>query len=358
MRMYMSTFTWPEWLDDHCRNLTADEKKKFLADVGISKTTLNRWRRGADSPNAANLERMLSILSEGQREQVLLLLRRDLRLWNMVPDVLRSNPPLEEDEKEAGQVSLFQLGLLDSFALKILRIQRDTYDRFYQVSSAVLRKCVETLETRPKRTGLEAVIVKCMPPRQGKVRSMRMLAALGTPPWRGDHHPMDYFLGANSLAGYVATRRHGETIPNLRENTSHIPVQVITEYDRSGAAFPIMRENEVAGVLLVASTEAHFFTPERMALIEIFADLMRLAFRDNASDFYPIADIELGLMPSLNFQRSYFASFRERVEAAYRKASHDESASMRELAVVEDVVREQIEDELLKIAGSEESVFV
>lgn len=353
----MITFTWYEWLDQYCRRMNAEEKQQFLTALAVSKTTLNRWRRGKDSPNAGNLERMLSILPEEQRAQFLLLLRRDLRLWSIVPAALRDEHPLGELEEETEKVSLFQLGILDSFALKILRIQRDSYDRFYQVSSAILRKCTEVLETRPKRTGIEIVVVKCMPPRNGKVRSMRMLAAMGTPPYRSDHHPMDFLLGANSLAGYVLTRRHGETIPDLRENTSHIPVQV-TENDRSGAAFPIMRENEVAGALLVASTQPSYFTPERMALIEIFADLMRLAFRDNASDFYPIADIELGLMPQLSFQQAYFASFRERVEAAYRKASHDESASMRELASVEDVVREQIEDELLKIAGSEESVFV
>ena len=351
--------TWHEWLNDLCRRMNASDKKEFLTTVGISKTTLNRWRRGADSPRAVNLERILATLPDEQREQFLLLLRRDLKLWTILPAALRNDRSLEalDEEEEEGHLSLIQLGMLDSFALKILRIQRDSYDRFYQVSSAVLRKCIDVLETRPKRTGIEIVIAKCMPARDGRVRSLRMFMAMGTPPFRGDQHPMDYFLGANSLAGYVITRRHGEMIPDLTENTSHIPVQV-GEHDYSAAAYPIMRENGVAGVLLVSSTQPDYFTPERMIILEIFADLIRLAFQDNACDFYPITSIELGLMPSLTFQEAYFASFRERVESVYRQASQDETSSMRELETVEDLVRVQIEEELLKIAGSEESVAI
>jgi GAF domain-containing protein len=245
--------------------------------------------------------------------------------------------------------------MLDAFSLKMLRLQRDTPDRFWQLSGAILREALKQVETHPAQTGVEITIAKCMPPRDGKVRSLRLLAGMGTPPWRGDLHTKDYFLGTESLAGHVITMRHGEMIPDTGEKGVQAPVQVV-QHERSVAAFPIMRENCIAGVLLVSSTQTNYFMEERMMLIEIFADLIRLAFYD--SEFHPITNIDLGLMPPLAFQRTHFANFRQRVESMYRRASRDESASMRELIRVEEQVREQLEEELLAIAGSEKTAII
>ncbi|GCE32128.1 hypothetical protein KDA_76120 [Dictyobacter alpinus] len=128
--------------------------------------------------------------------------------------------------------------------------------------------------------------------------------------------------------------------------------------EQSAAAFPIMRENAIAGALLVFSAQNNYFTPERLELIELFADLIRLAFYDSEDEFYPQETIDLGLMPSWAIQREHLESFRRRVEDEYRRASTEESSSMRELMRVEERVRGQLEDELLKIEGSEESLAI
>lgn len=352
----MTTFTWHIWLDDLCRRMKASEKKAFTTAVGVSKTTLNRWRRGADNPKTANLERMLLFLTEEQQQQFLFLLRKDLKVWASLPMSIQETHLLGPQEDQEERLSVFLLGMLNSFSIKMLRLQRDTPDRFWQLSGAILREMLKQLETHPTQTGLEVTIAKCMPPKDGKVRSLRTFVSMGTPPWRGDLHTRHCFLGAESLAGYAIFQRHGEMVPDLTDTGSHIPIPVQAgQHERSVAAFPITREQCVAGVLQIASTQVNYFTPERMALIEICADLIRLAFYDE--EFYPLASIDLRLMPSLALQESHFMSFRQRVEFEYRRMSSDESTSLRELTKVEEKVRTQIEEELLN-TSPEKSVIM
>jgi transcriptional regulator with XRE-family HTH domain len=346
--------TWQTFLDDLCRRMKSEEKQTFSAAVGVSMTTINRWRRGEDWPKTRNLERLLTVLSAEQRQQLLFLMRRDPKVWVLLPMDVRATLPAETENE---QVSLFQRGHLDDFCLKMLRLQRDTPDRFWQLSGAVLREALKQLETHPVQTGMEIIVTKCMPPRAGKVRSLRLLVGMGTSPWRGDLHTKDGFLGIESLVGYSLSRRHGEMVSDLTASSFHTPVQRIGQ-EQSAAAFPIMRENCIAGALLVSSVQADYFTPERMELIEIFADLIRLAFYDSEGEFYPQETLDLGLMPPWTIQREYFEAFRKRVEDEYRRVSNEETSSMRELMRVEEQVRTQIEDELLKIGGSEERVVI
>ena len=348
--MMIQTMTWQTFLDDHFHRLRADEKQAFAAQVGVSIVTINRWRRRKDCPNAGNLERMLLAFSERQRQRFLVLLKNDPKMWPRVPTSIQNAHPLLLIDEQVGLIDQFDI--LDHFCLKMLRLQRDTPDRFWQLSSAVLREMVTQMETHPVRTGMEVLIAKCMPPKNGKVRSLRMLVGVGTHPWREDVHFKECFLGATDLAGYAIASRHGEMIPDFTQRYIHFPLPVHSIEDAgSAAAFPIMQKNGIAGVLQVSSMQPQYFTQERLELLEIFADLIRLAFYDE-SDFYPYAHIDLGIMPPLHVQQIRFTAFWQRVEAKYWQMSHNEDASMREMMQVEDKVREQIEDDFLKIAAS------
>ncbi len=350
----INELTWRTFLDDLCRRMKSEEKQTFASAVGVSMTTINRWRRGEDWPKTRNLERLLAVLSDDQRQQILLLMHRDPKVWVLLPMDVRSTLPAETKNEH---VSLFQRGYLDDFCLKMLRLQRDTHHRFWKLSGAVLCEALKQLETHPVQTGIEMIVTKCMPPRGGKVRSLRLLVGMGTLPWRGDLHTKDGFLGMESLVGYSISRRHGEMVPDLTTSTLHTPVQRVGQ-EQSSAAFPIMRENCVAGALWVLCAQANYFTPEKMALIEIFADLIRLAFYDAEEDFCPISSIELGLMPPLPVQSTHFDSFRRRVELEHKKAESEEYASMRDWAEIEDRMRSELENKFLKIAESGEGVFI
>jgi len=341
----MSEITWRMFLDDLCRRMKADQKRAFAHDVDVSQATINRWRRGEDWPKTRNLERLLAILSEGDRERMLSLMREDPKVWLLLPTEVRGrHEPLDATS------SLRNLDL-DHFCLNVLRLQRDSPDPFWQLSGAILRECLKHLETHPVQVGMEIVVALCMPPRGGKVRSLRAAVGMGTSPWRGDLHPKDYYLGINSLAGYVVTTRRGDMVPDLAQQSFRTPAPFLT-HERSAAAFPIMRvangpsaEMNIAGALIASSFQQEYFIPERLDILEVFADIIRLALYNDEFTFYPSSLIELLPIPSWSIQRVLLEPFWERVTAESTRAMVE--GNELSLGEIEEQVRAYIEDELI-----------
>lgn len=283
-------------------------------------------------PKAEHLERLLAALPAEQSEQLRRLLTKDPRTALLLSDMSA------------------QVCIPADFYVQMFRLQRDAPDRFWLLCHAVLTRALTQLETHPSRVGMELAVARCMPPREdGKVRSLRMHVSLGTPPWRGDLHTKDYFLGAESLAGCAVARRHGEMVPDIQEKSQN-PVHAM-EHERSTAAYPIMRENGIAGAFIVSCCRPHYFSPERLTLIEHYADLLSLAFYDH--EFYPAAIIDLGLMPHWTKQQSSFATFRQRVEAEYRCTLHEGC----DVNQAEQRVQAMLEKELLCIGSAQEELL-
>lgn len=330
----MSEVTWRLYLDEIVRLRSAAEKQQLYKAVGVTRAAFQRWRNGENAPDASHISLLFKALSEEEREHLRSLMMQDPKIRGLLPT-----------EVTSGRDTPSQLWLL-----KMLRLQRDSPDRFWQLSGAILGECLTALETHPILTGIELVIATCMPPKNGKVRSLRAAVGRGTSPWRGHLHALDNsFLGMESLPGYVVTKRRGEVIADLSESSLQIQVQE-AEYARSAAAFPIlMQEHGVAGALLALCTQPDYFTPERMTLLEIFADVIRLALSEDKFTSY---DIELGVMPSWTVQCRHFASFRQRVLFEHQKALREESSPLH----VEEQILEQIEDELLQIGSAEERI--
>lgn len=326
--------TWRTYLGDLVRRMDATQKQKFYEGVGVTRTTVGRWRSGDDSPKAANLQRLLTVLLGEQRDQFLDLLQDDPRMWALLPgEVQNLLTPLPKGS------------IPSPIYAKILREGRNGPDRFWQLCETLLRYALAQLD--PQRLGMEIVVARCMPPRTGgKVRSLHEDVAMGTSPWRGDLHHKEYFLGAESLAGYAVSSRHGEMVPDLQNERALVPFHPM-EHERSAAAYPIIRENCIAGALIVSSTQVGHFIPDFLALIEAYADLVSLAFYDR--DFYPASLIDLCLMPRWTTQQAYMVSFRSRVEETYRTALLSEK---QDLAQVEQAVRTMLEGELIQIVGS------
>jgi hypothetical protein len=234
----------------------------------------------------------------------------------------------------------------DRFYAECFRLQRDAPDRFWLLCGAILRHALTHLETHPKTVGIEMVIARCMPPRaEGKVRSLRRHVGMGTGSFRGDLHTKEYFLGAESLAGHAATRQHGEMVPDTEQ--SQLPTVHVMDDERSAAAYPIMKEEKIAGVLIVSCSLPHYFSPERLTQLEIYADLLRLAFFDR--EYYPCSTLDLGLMPDFTIQRASFETFWQRVEAEYRRALREGALS--DVAQAEERVRGMLEEELLRVGS-------
>lgn len=343
-------YTWETYLDDIFRLLKPDEKIAFAEAVGVTPKTIGRWRSGEDLPQPKNLERLLfTALSMQQRQAFLPFLKKDLRMWQTLPPAVRERIEREQE----GLFALPSSSYLDAFCLKLLRLQRDTPDRFWQISGVLLREALTTLETHPEQVGIKIVVALCTPPHQGKIQSLHAQLEMGTTPWRGDLHLQDYYLGGESLAGYVTMHGHGEMIPDIITYASSLPSAPLLPYERSIAAFPIRRTQDTAGAFIVSCTQPDYFIPERMTLIEIFADLIRLALYDE--QFFPLALFQLAMMPSQERQQALLAAFRQRVEQAYRRTKEASPSSILELSTIEQETRRQLEEELLQQVHAEDS---
>jgi GAF domain len=326
---------WYTYLDEIVRRKSAAEKKQLYEAVHVTRTAFQRWRSGQFTPGGAHISRLLNTLPEEERERLQALMMQDPKTRALLPSdtILKGSGPADQIPQEIYE--------------EVLRLGRDTPDRFWLLCSTITFHALTQIETHPIQSGVEIAVARCMPPQSdGKIRSLREYAARGTSPWRGDLHIREYFLGAESLTGYAVMQRHGVMVPDARDD-SIAPVHWM-EHEMSATAYPILREGGIAGALVVSSCVPHFFTEERLTLIENYADLIRLAFYDQ--EFSPAASIELAPMPSWQIQKRYFSSFRQRVHEEYKQAARS-GQSLQELAQVEVQVRAAFEKELLYLAA-------
>ncbi len=199
----------------------------------------------------------------------------------------------------------------------------------------------------PNRSGITTVVAKCTPQtdKDQKVHSLRETAGRGTPPWPTDLEKHSVLLGAESLAGYTVATGHPATIQNINEGKSLLPTYS-TEFAISQTAYPILRSGDIAGCMVISSTQPHYFTPVRLALVADYAALLNIAFDE--ADFYPLTDIDLRIMPSYELQESYLASFRSRVaEVMLEMTRKPKPVNFHQ---AEEMVWQQIEQELLDLA--------
>ncbi len=290
--------TWREQLSTVISSTSVREQ--IASAMHISSITLNRWASGESMPRAQNLRQLEQAVPVQYRSALHKLLEKEF-------------PTLFSASSEMLDISY-------AFIIQVLETSAKTSDalRFWTITHLVLQQALRQLDA--ERMGIAMTVVRCMPPSsEGKIRSLRESAGQGTPPWEPDLETKGMFLGAESLAGYVVTTCHEEAVQNLATDTTLLPAYQ-TEYEVSAVAVPILHANRIAGCLLISSTQPNYFLVlERRALIQAYTYLITLAFEPN--EFYPSESVELSIMPLLDTQKRYFASFRQRVHDTMREAT-------------------------------------
>ena len=301
----------------------ASERERIANEIGVHTGTLTRWVNGDSMPRQQNLRQLLRALPKHQRNQ----------LSHVLP---LSDTTALSDEKTTWEIPY-------TFIMEVLETRANTTDqlRSWTVKRQVLQQALKQLD--PERIGMSITIVHCMPPRNGKVRSLREFEGLGTPPWSGDLEEKALLLGAESLAGHVTGECRIEQVGDLKSSRTFLPAYQ-TENEVSSAACPIMFGSRVAGCLLLSSTQPNYFASEaRLTLIRGYAYLLALSFE--AHEFYEPNSIELNIMPSLEVQQTYFSGFRQRVLALIRESTHMGTRISGSYA--EQLVWQEIEDAML-----------
>lgn len=333
--------TWQTYLDHIHQHLTTEQRQALYTAIGVSRISIGRWRKGTNKPDAIHLQRLIENVPAANRERLVFLIQADPEVSGLLPLDESSPPPVRVQNERIPQ-EVYE---------RVMRMVRATPKRSWVICQEILVEALEQMETTPQPTSMEITIARCMPPREndGKIRSLREYVGKGTPPWRADVHPKYYFLGIESLAGYAVMQRHGVMEPDLQSPAIIAPIHRM-KYERSASAYPILRDGQVAGVLIVSCAQSAFFTKERLALIERYADLLSIAFYDH--ELYSSSLIDLALMPDWEVQqRTAFDDFRKRVNDEYKRLMN-EGCSLAELSQIEQYVLGRMEGELLHLAST------
>lgn len=314
------------------------ERQQIARELGVAPVTLMRWVKHEATPRPQNLQRLLSALPQ-HRELLLTLLEQEGAFSALVEEEMqREEPALIPSE--------FYKRVLHTCASipKVLR--------FSSLCSLIVQQALEQLD--PQRLGMAIIVARCLPPSSGnKVRSLCETFGQGTPPWMSNLEQHAVLLGAESLAGYAIITSRLQTNQNLTAE-SGLSSGYRGAYEVSAAAAPIMLVGDLAGVLLVSSTQVDYFEPARCQLIESYAELLALAFAPE--EWYAPEQVDLGLLPPAQVQQAYVSGFQQQVVETMLQATRDQQP----LAVLQaqQVVWQHIEAELLQHyvrAHSEES---
>ncbi len=286
--------TWRELLGKAIES--SHERQRIAMELGVNPVTLTRWARGESNPRPHHLQHLPALLPHHQAE-----VRNSIEME--FPAIAHSS----QDRQRADMLPAIPTEFY-SRALHTLAITPSTL-LFRALCDLVLQQILEHLD--PQRLGLVAIVASCMPPSYGdQVHSLREHVARGTAPWGGTLETRAILLGSESLAGYAVTTGHVVVNPRLSEKVGSL-AGYRGEWEESAAAAPIMRKGEIAGCLLLSSTQPDYFHPAHLVLVEQYAELLELAFEPE--DYYKPDRINLWPLPEAPVQYTALAKFRERV---------------------------------------------
>jgi GAF domain-containing protein len=318
--------TWQEFLGQLVSS--PRERSRLAAALRIRPITLQRWVENESRPRDANIRALLKNLPPGTYPLFMRLLLRDF------PELLRDELPQERLSQQIP--SEFYARAMSNLALT----PHPMYSQSMQ--DLIFQQALEHLD--PDRRGLMITLVVCVPPRAGqKVRSLREVGGLATPPWPQSPAEKPMFLGSESLIGYALMHMRPYVI-NSKEEMTLFPAHW-TVHERSAAAFPILRQSRLVGGLIISSVQEYFFTPPRNSVIEGYADLASCIFEQSES--YDPKDVDLWLMPPYAEQLPYFASYNQRVSQKFFESyTAGQQATLQQ---IRQRVWQELEDDLLKI---------
>ncbi|QBD83048.1 GAF domain-containing protein [Ktedonosporobacter rubrisoli] len=317
--------TWRELLGKVTSN--PYERQRIADAIGINAITLTRWVLHKSNPRQDNLRPLLETLPT-YREQFIELISREY------PDFLETSI-VEDIPPEIP--SAFYARVLHAHTTSPQLLRAAT------IRILILQQILGHLD--PFEAGLAVIIAQCVPPSQGKIRSLRITQGRGTPPWERHIEYQTLFLGAESQAGQAILSGHRIVIQSKQQKLRAFPTHHV-QMEESTVAYPILRADRVAGCLCLSSTQANYFTHIHLDLIRRYADLMVFAFEHD--EFYSLCNIELGIMPAQSVQQQILAHFQRRVTEYVLHAMQSRTPLTRPKA--EQIVWKELEGELLSLA--------
>lgn len=290
---------WRELLGQAIRS--SQEKHRLAHEMGVKPITLKRWVTGESRPREENIRRLARALPPDLSGPFLSLIGAEFPAFSPENGIQSHVVPEIHAELYAQAMQIYAQTPLSL-----------AYNALYEL---IFPHALEHLD--PERKGMSLVLVGCVPPMGGqKVRCLRQLRGIGTPPWERDLSRKTIFLGSESVAGSAVMNYRGASVGS-RDSTTFTPANW-TDYEQSAIASPILRQARVAGALLASSALPHYFDEIHQGLLDLYAHLAVLLF--GPEEFYDSTDIVLGVMPPLAQQLPYFENFEQRVSLKFEEA--------------------------------------
>jgi hypothetical protein len=320
--------TWQDMLGFLTKN--SQEKQRIAREADVSVITLRRWVIGESNPREDNLRQLVLAIPPEYAVQFRHMLEREY-------------PSIAHEELAHGRIAP---EIPSELYAQVMRVYAKTpailaRDSLYKL---IFERALEHLD--PDKVGLSLALVCCVSPLPGqKVRSLRQIRGMGTPPFERELERKTMFLGSESVAGH-AVMNYRLAIVESRDSTSFTSANW-TDFEESAIASPILRQARVVGALLASSARSHYFTPAHQSLLELYAPLAGLMF--DPPEFYDPMEIMLGVMPEFERQVPLFANFEQRVTLKMT-ASAQENANIT-LQQAHQLVWQDIAEELLQVSS-------
>lgn len=302
------------------------ERLRIARALNVNPLTVHRWVNAESNPRPQSLHRLIELFPK-QREQLLRLVALEFPNFAEVAELKEA--PLEIPAQFYGQV-------MKTYASSL------PHSLSWNLQRTILEQAIAQLD--PHENGLLALVMRCTPSKTKVVRSLRSSMGMGNLLWAGVWDQKPIFVGVESIAGHAASVMHSVIIQNLEKEQYILPKPNLEEA-RSATALPIRKAEGVAGAFYLCSTQADYFSTERLQLIEDYAELLTLIFEPE--EFYASERLHLGCMPSEDVQASAFIHFHERVRRLIRHGSKDQPGVTSPQA--EQMVWQQLEEEFLSI---------
>ncbi len=321
--------TWRELLNE----LSPEEKRRIIDRLGIQERTLERWIRGqTDLPHLSKLRQLLNALSVQTR--------------GLFIEAVLQEPSFSRFAEEIVPLSLStRLEIPSAFYARLMEVHVSTLKelRFTSISQLVMLQILQQLDLH--HLGLCVIVLRCTPPFKGKVRSLYQQLSLGSFPWSNVVEQRGFFVGVESVVGQAVVDGSPTTIQNVYSLDDPDLISVHRDkHTASIAAFPIQKEDSIAGCLLVLSTQPNFFTPSRFSVLQQYSHLMVIGL--NNDEFYERQQIDLQVLPSVKAQDDVLTQVRKRTSTVLKQAQDD--GQFISWFEAEQSARQYIEAELLE----------
>ncbi|HEX7736332.1 MAG TPA: GAF domain-containing protein [Ktedonobacteraceae bacterium] len=306
------------------------EKQRLAREADVSVITLRRWVSGESNPREDNLRQLVLAVPVEYTTQFRRLLESEY------PQVARED--LGRGRVIAEIPSDLYGQVMRAYAKTPAILARDS---LYKL---IFERALEHLD--PDKLGLSLALVCCVPPLLGqKVRSLRQIRGVGTPPFERELERKTMFLGSESVAGH-AVMNYRPALVESRDSASFTSANW-TDFEESAIASPILRQARVAGALLASSSRPHYFTQAHQALLELYAPLVGLMF--DPDEFYDPMAIMLGVMPDFERQTPLFLNFEQRV--TIKMNAHHQFNNAITIQEAHKMVWQDISEELLQVSS-------